>query len=364
MGRTTFSEAATGVGGADFPKLKLQNGDSARIVCLEAPYEAWSHRLEAPRLLNGQVLYKDEKTRDNSTVRVMDMEFIGSPLCLGREELLAAGQLDTERCPACSEAARHPSEFRAAAPRWAMNVIRYNIRGGFNVIEPYQVSVEVWAFGKGVMRKLKAMSEELDKVGQKMHQHDLLLGPCTNVGYQKFEIAMAMTAEWMTTQQRQQVTGQVWQYRTPDETLVEAIGRKVEPRFMETDVQRVLEKWAVANGTARPGAPTDGGFGQAQTAQTVTAALNDLLPGGAAPTAPTAPVAPPAAPSGTGTLDFSMFAPPAPAAPAASAPDLVGLLPPIAATATNGAVAAQAPAPAAPAAEVGMADLAALLNQQ
>ena len=86
------------------------------------------------------------------------------------------------------------------------------------------MDVVAWAFPQRTFDKLITLLQEQEGQ-QKLYLHDLLLGPCENEGFQKFEILMSGRAEWIATDERKKHTIEVWKNnQAPD--LAVFIGQK------------------------------------------------------------------------------------------------------------------------------------------
>lgn len=324
LGRVSFTEENVKTSGLDFPKLKLQAvGEYARILCLEEPVGAYVHNLRKVKIVNGRPQTTLVERKDGTKVEDFVKDFVGQPLCLGDMGTLAERGSDPAHCPACAEAARGDM-VEAPRRRFAMHVIRYQTKpNSAEILLPFQVQCVVWAFTDNVFTKLVTIRKEVQP--DELSQHDLTLGPLQPpVNFQKFDIGVSMKAEWLASEkQRDLVLATYQQQQCPD--LEAMIGRRVQARYMEEDIQVVRDSWQVANGFGN-----QPHFDQASAFDTSGAALGagltGLLNGVGAPQLGQPQVAPPA------SVPVPQYAPPVVSPPAAAVGGTVpAFAPPVAA---------------------------------
>jgi hypothetical protein len=255
----------------DYPKLKLDRNQTARILCIEDPIAGYVHTLRAPVVVNGVPKMTTAKGRDNAEYETYAMDFIGRPICLGDEGILDDKGVDPKNCPACKLSAESDM-VKPPERRFAMHVIRYAIRaasGSFEVAAPFSVSVVAWSFPDMIFNKLADIATEWGD----LRQHDLLLGPCTNVDFQKFDIAVSKHAAWMEPDsdgvKRGELVARTFQENKSDDLSV-FTGRKVDQAFLREDLAKIEGRWRQVN---NPGSATDG----TEAAGQLTSGLNDLL---------------------------------------------------------------------------------------
>lgn len=228
---------------SSFPRLKLENGDRARILCIEKnPNMEYIHRLEKPRITNGEPEYEWKEAKDGSKTKALVKDFIGTPICMGDAGILADKGVDPANCPIC---ALSVAGDMVAGPtrRFAMNIVRYATKpGGFEPQDPFSVSVIAWAFGDTMFNRLVDFAEEWGS----LQKHDLLLGPCTNKQYQKFEVSIAATAAWQESDARKKLVVDTYNAsRTED--LASLCGRKAKRDFVEQDLENIQHAWRFVN---------------------------------------------------------------------------------------------------------------------
>jgi hypothetical protein len=232
----------------DFPKLKLERGERARVAILQKqPLAEYVHTLRAPEIINGQAVIEDVRQGDD-TVRRMKMQFIGRAICRGDYDTLRDKGIDPAHCPACKASVDNSDAVPPPERRFAVHVIRYAIKSGsFEVTEPYQVQVVAWNFTQRTFDKLITLLDEQEP--KNLMVHDLLLGPCENANFQKFDIQMSAKAAWIETEQRKSYTATAWK-NNQSPYLDQFLGRRSTPEQMTEDVQRVLMRYAQAQGVA------------------------------------------------------------------------------------------------------------------
>lgn len=243
MGRVGFTTENKGkVTNFDFPKLKLTKDERARVIVgLEDPAMEYVHTLRKPKIEDGQpvtVQVKNDKTGAITTE--FDKVFVGNPICLGDASIIADKGLDPKNCPACALAKENPEFTDPPKRRFAMHVIRYRTKaGGFQLAKPESVEMLVWAFGDMVFNKIVEAQEEWKDI----RKHDFLLGPCTNPGFQKFDINVGAEAAWLNNEDLKRIVVETFrEQQIPDLTV--AIGRTIQPAWMQADAEGIKEAWA------------------------------------------------------------------------------------------------------------------------
>ena len=254
MGRVSFSAENRGkVTNFDFPKLKLEQNEKARIIIgLEDPVMEFVHTLRKPVIAEGRPVTEQVRNeRTGVTTTEYKKDFVGNPICLGDASILASDGLDPKHCPACRLAKEHPDYTDPPKRRFAMHVVRYRTKAGtFNVATPFSVELLVWGFTDMVFNKILDAKEEHGDIRKK----DFLLGPCTNKGFQKFDINVGAEAAWLKNDEWKQIVAETFkENQIPDLSI--ACGRSVQPAWMKQDIEGILEAWNIAKGSedAQPG---------------------------------------------------------------------------------------------------------------
>ena len=252
---------------ADFPKLKLDQGERARILLLEDPTFAYVHDLRAPKIVNGKAEVKEFERTDKSTYTDFVKDFIGRPQCLGDIGILQDTGIDPKNCPACAVAAES-DEIDKPKRRFAVPVVAYSIKhGGFEVRDPFGCEVLVWGFTDQTFNKLVDFATEWGD----LKNHDLLLGPCENKQWQKFDIKVSKTAAWQVDDERKALVVATYKNNRPTGDLENFCGRKVSRQWMLDDIGKIQARWRIANGI-----PADDGT-QAAGVGSLTAGLDSLI---------------------------------------------------------------------------------------
>lgn len=248
MPRVEFkSENKVATTNYDYPKLKLKNGEKARVlVGLEDPIVEYVHTLRAPQVVNGQAQTIEVKNdRTGATTTEFKMDFISRPLCIGDATILSEKGSDPKNCPMCQLAKGHPDYTQPPQRRYAMHVIRYRTKNGTtDLTTPFSVEVLVWSFTDKIFNKITDFREEWGD----LRKHDLLLGPCTNEMFQQFDITVAAKAAWLEDAERKQLTALTFkENQIPDLTI--AAGSPKQKQWIDADIDKILEAWAQVNGT-------------------------------------------------------------------------------------------------------------------
>jgi hypothetical protein len=256
MGRVEFSnDNKKSTNNYEYPKLKLTQGEKARIVIgLEPPVMEYVHTLRKPEIVNGVPQMETLKRKNGEEYRAHKKQFVGNPICEGREEVLEDKGLDKERCPMCALAAENSDYTDAPKRRYAMHVMRYRTKGNTSDIQnPFSVELLVWSFTQTVFNKLVDIRNDIE--GGDLRKHDLVLGPCTNANFQQFDITPSLKkAEWMVDKERQVLFAETWkENQIPDLTI--AIGARKKADWIKEDVATIKEAWsevkAYENGGAK-----------------------------------------------------------------------------------------------------------------
>jgi len=327
MPRTEFDETNRIVDPTNFPKLRLKKDEVNRIVALENPWSEYVHELRAPKIVNGEPQMRKVDRKDGSSFLDYDKDFLGRPICLGDEGILADRTIDPKNCPVCKRSTEG-DEVGPPVRRFAMHVVRYATKPGTAELQdPFNVEVLVWAYAERYFTKLLDLKGEWGN----LQQRDLIV-KCTVEAYQNFEINVAAKCEWLMSDERKQRVVATFKNNQAADLSV-FCGRKVEARYLEEDLQRISDRWRMARQTDPSSVPDLSA--QADSAA-LTAGLDSLLD-----------TTPPAQPA-------------APATPAADVSDLLGtpgmgsapVQPALAAEPAPAAAPDPAPVPAQPVAPV------------
>lgn len=249
MAKITFETKNRIAASVDFPKLKLAKNERARIALLENPEYGWTHDLRAPKIVDGKVEYQIVQRKDGTSFEAPKMEWIGRHRCKGDDEIIEdeGRGLDAKHCPMCAVAKENPGKVDAPKRRFAVNVVKYNTKPGTYELSdaPYSVSVFVWQFTEFLYDKLIG----INSIVGSLSNNDLLLGPCTDVQFQKFDLNYAMDAIWSSSPEYKDITlSTLKSTRLDSAGLMNYVARDSELRWIEKDLETVNEAHRVLTG--------------------------------------------------------------------------------------------------------------------
>ena len=363
-----------------FDELKLDTGEVARIWIPDegAAWMEWVHLLTLPVFEENGAPEMTEKTVRKMVRTVIENTFLGSPICLGADEVVAEQGLDPDRCPACAgikkmlDAGVTYADDMRPQRRFAIPVIRYNTssKKSTQLMNPPGGRIVVWRLSQWTYRKLDDSRTKIvdlleleggvEKTNFKLVD---LSVQCESAAFgQKIGDISALRPAWRNPEVKELVRV-LW--TTPENhpseaQLKAACGRDSGREWMKRDIEDAEEAWTRAvhwgdNGPLDSSKTNRMSGGGANGHRPLDEALDSLLgegppsdpladhPGGLAEFGGQAAQAP----------DDDLFGPAASAppasAPAASWPsddDLFGSAP--AAAAPAAAAPAAAPAAAAP----------------
>jgi hypothetical protein len=280
MAKMSFSASNKAADNETFPKLKLDQDESARLACYEEPEVGFVHNLRAPKIVQGEVQYKVVNTK-NGPDRQMDFEFIGNPICLGDFDTLQDRGIDPKNCPACKAAQDAPDMFAPPKRRFAMHVFQYQTNGTTKPTKNFQGAVKVWAFTDQKFGELIDLMEEAPDGD--IRNIDIVV-TCENKLFQNFKMIHSNQVKWKESEQTTaQFEDIIAENRAKD--LSKFLGRTTRKEWMADDIDKVKGKWRQANGLKDERA--DDGFASAE--RNLDAGLANLLDN--EPAKPAAPVA-------------------------------------------------------------------------
>lgn len=224
----------------EFPKLFLDKGERALIVCIEqVPHMEYTHTLRKPQIIDGKPQYETNQRGQKE----MKFDFVGRHVCIGSEDVIAEKGLDAKGCPVCLESTKS-DVVNKPERRFAMHVVRYKTQlGGFKTQDPFQAELIVWAFGDKIFNQLVDFAEEWGD----LREHDLKLGPCEVKNFQKFEINVANSAAWLQDDSTKELVTKTYKNnQIPD--LSVACGRKLSREMIKEDLEKVKEGHRIASG--------------------------------------------------------------------------------------------------------------------
>lgn len=234
----------------DYPKLRLEQGEKARICIIDsAPEAKYVHTIRRIILENGKPVMMEQTFGKNNerTREVPKTEFIGRFLCLGNDAPdgpLDTDEVDPDNCPACKAAVESAGAVEKAQRRIIFHVIRYKtVKGSYNISKPFQVELLAWDITDSRFSRLLEIKEEHgDLAGL-----DLNLGPCTNSTFQQFEVMPGAKAEWTQEADRQKYVKEVWEQNKSDD-LYQLLGRSVVDAEMRGYVNDVIKQYNLGFG--------------------------------------------------------------------------------------------------------------------
>jgi hypothetical protein len=223
----------------DFPKLKLDKDEKARILIIDPEPECeYVHSLR--KVITdeqGRPLMEEKQRQNGSTYEVPQTEFKGKFICLGNPETLFDSNIDPDNCPACKAAIENSSAVARPEPRFVLNVVKYNLKKGTTTPgTPFQVELLAWEFSLGRMKTLKGIAEEHGN----LNQVDLLLGPVEGpLVFQKFPIAVGSKCEaWKSESNKETVLSVIKNNREDDLTPI--LGRRVGFAELQAQVYELI----------------------------------------------------------------------------------------------------------------------------
>lgn len=260
---TTGNVRSSGGGGVDKTlRLKLATDEVVRLVCTEpGPAFAWVHNLRKPRFgIDGKpkmVTIKNEKTGESRVDH--DMEFISNPICHGDPDILEEKGYDPGNCLAC-QAAEDTDYVTKPQRRFAIGVLVYSTKnlGSSALASPFTVAYKVWGLTeKRFAEIVSVFSEfEVDGVFPDPRTKDLILGPCTNAGFQNYAIKAATECAMFTSESNVKFCREVYENNmVPD--LAAYCGFKKDRRYLSEDLEDMSTAWEKVRSGGRPMAVPD-----------------------------------------------------------------------------------------------------------
>lgn len=266
MPKMSFNSDNKSSGQDNFPKLKLDQDESARIAIFEEPEVEFVHNLRTPKIVNGEVQYK--VAQDGS--RQMDFAFVSNPICLGDFNTLEERGIDPKNCPLCKAVQDAPDMFQAPKRRFAMHVFQYTTNGTSKATKAFQGSVKILAFTDQRFNEIADLREEIESGN--LSDIDVILGPCENKLFQKYKIIASPMVKWKETEAtRAQFQEIIQDNRAKD--IRNFIGRPMKKDWMADEIVKVKKGWQQANG--QQGETANDGLASAE--KDLDAGLGNLL---------------------------------------------------------------------------------------
>lgn len=244
MAKMSFSSDNKAATQDNFPRLKLDQDETARIAIFEAPEFGFVHNLRTPKLINGVAQYKSGKDGKPE----MEFDFVGNPICTGDVNVLLDRGSDPKNCPACEAAKNEPDMFQNPKRRFAMHVFQYATNGTSKPTKNFQGSVKVWSFTDQKYAEIVDLAEEA--TGGKIENVDLILGPCENKMFQKFKMISSPQVKWKETEASQEAFKEIIADNQAKD-LDFFLGRPVKKtEYLLDDLDKVRRNWRIVNGQA------------------------------------------------------------------------------------------------------------------
>ena len=173
------------------PKLTLEKDESARICVLDgAPTQTFVHQFRTLKVdpATGKVEEEKGAWPDGKEFVRPKTEYAGKFRCLGDPEVLDISGADPDKCPACKAHVENPNAVQAATPRFIVKVLKYATKNGSTTpVKPFSASLIVWDLTEKRFAEIYALYQEHGNLREK----DLILGPCENKAFQKYNINIA-----------------------------------------------------------------------------------------------------------------------------------------------------------------------------
>lgn len=244
MPRLTFKSENKPADNSNFPRLKLDQDETARVAVYEAPHAEFVHNLRKPTLEGGAVKYITVNGKNGSSEQQMDFTFVTNPICLGDYDTVEQRGVDGANCPACKAVQEAPDMFQAPKRRYAMHVFQYTTNGTSKPTKNFQGSVKIWAFTDMKFREIIDLGEEA--TDGDIENVDLILGPCENKGYQKFKMISSPMVKWKESESTQENFKEIIADNKVKD-LIPFIGRQMDKSWMQDKIDEVKAAWRVAN---------------------------------------------------------------------------------------------------------------------
>lgn len=230
---------------SEYPKLSLEHGERALIVCIEPePTVEFKHTLRAPEIgPNGKVIKEVKQNNKGEEYEATQMEFVGQHLCFGDFGTVQDKGVDPDNCPTC-RAAEDEEGITPPTPHYAMHVIKYSLQpGGWTLREPFNVDLVAWVFSPSRLNTIIDFATEWGD----LRQHDLKLGPCENKKFQKYDINVSANAQWLMGESedaikiRKNIVAQTYTNNQCAD-LSTLIARRISKADALGDVQKIIER--------------------------------------------------------------------------------------------------------------------------
>lgn len=242
MGRVPVtSENRTNEGGAGFPTLKLtEKGQKSRFTVLEDPWREYVHYVKCPKFGENGKVKKEKRTRRNGdTYEDIELELVGTHICLGDEDTLIEGGLDERNCPDCEASVKTGGDITGPVQRFSVNVAEYVTTPAGGIKKPFNASIKVWKFTGRIFDEIEGIKAEIGP----LREHDLVL-ECEDPYWQRNKLSFKMEPGWKEAPKgyMNELTTTTGNMAT-DAQLKDACGREVSRSRMSDDVTYAAKQW-------------------------------------------------------------------------------------------------------------------------
>jgi hypothetical protein len=252
----TFSTDNVRQSDTKFPAVKLAQNEYWRVVIAEPqPTYEWVHTLRKPKLspIDGKLQVREVTNKDGSKREVTDMDFVGSPRCLGSIDILEDRGIDNDHCPACQAALDYPDFFTRPERRFAVHVLKYSTKSGTSQVAPGPLNLEtkVWRMSEARYAKVAQVIEEFGGENPDPTKIDLVLGPCTNAMYQNYEIAGSPQCYVARDEASWARAVETFEGNNAGD-LTPYCGRKSDAGQINADIKEIVGRWKSAQAGGAP----------------------------------------------------------------------------------------------------------------
>lgn len=276
--QVTIDENSGGAPGEveKFDEVKLETDEICRFMIPVPGAEAhYVHELKPILIVNGVVQMETKHRKDKSEYKVPATGFLGRRICLGRvgtEEdpgPMRLRGLDPEACIVCAAVADGIVDLKAEL-RYALPIIRITTRGktSTDIQDPPSAKILVlgltWRQYRDLTQNLKGIRELYGwgpEVAVKPSMADLVI-KCEDAGFKRYQWLTPMRPHWGKEPGTDQIRNPALRaaifglWRNPDnrptpEQLQAACGRMTDIIFLQTDLETVVESYALQKAIER-----------------------------------------------------------------------------------------------------------------
>lgn len=224
----------------DYPKLKLEKNEKARVTVVDAPIAEFVHTLVKIVLENGRPIMKTVPYgRDGTKTKEVPVhEFMGKFLCLGETETMLKSEADPDHCPMCAAYLENSGAIGRPQRRVVFHILKHSTKtGSFEIRQPYQAQVLAWEMPDSRFGKLQDIYQEHGD----LRKIDICLGPCTKPDWQEYDISPGATSVLDDPANKQTALAIVKENMAED--LTPLLGRKISAAEVKAKIKEILEQW-------------------------------------------------------------------------------------------------------------------------